>query len=68
MNATGMLAVNSYDEFLKLVEVISKSYLFNVDKLIQPGIVILVGPSGSGKSKIAKTLLDDKPCLAKLKT
>ena len=68
MNATGMLAVNSYDEFLKLVEVISKSYLFNVDKLIQPDIVILVGPSGSGKSKIAKKLLDEKPVLEKLKT
>jgi len=68
MNATGVLAVNSYDEFLKLVEVISKSYSFNPDKLIEPGIVILVGPSGSGKSKIAKKLLDAKPQLEKLIT
>ena len=58
-DATGVLAVNTYDEFLKLVEIISDSYStkaqgFNPD---EPGIVVLVGPSGSGKTDIAKRLV-----------
>ncbi len=57
--ATGVLAVNNYDEFLKLVEVIADSY--NPKRVHpdvdQPGIVVLVGPSGSGKTEIAKKLV-----------
>ena len=58
-SATGMLAVNTYDEFLRLVEVIADSYSVHPDthSLHGPGIAVLVGPSGSGKSKIAKRLL-----------
>ena len=57
-DATGLLAVNNYDEFLKLVEVISDSYSVNRQAtLTEPGIVALVGPSGSGKSKIATRVL-----------
>lgn len=57
-DATGMLAVNNYDEFLKLVEVISESYSISKEtSLTEPGIVVLVGPSGSGKSKIATKVL-----------
>lgn len=57
-DATGMLAVNNYDEFLRLVEVISDSYSIGTDAaLTGPGIVVLVGPSGSGKSKIATKVL-----------
>ncbi len=57
--STGMLAVNTYDEFLKLVEVIAESYSVNADSgdLDDSNIVVLVGPSGSGKSKIATQLL-----------
>ena len=57
--ATGMLAVNNYDEFLKVVEVIAESYVAKEDSFSsdEPGIVVLVGPSGSGKSKIATRLL-----------
>ena len=57
--ATGMLAVNNYDEFLKLVEVIADSYSITQNRPAsdEPGIVVLVGPSGSGKSKIAKQVL-----------
>ncbi|MBQ8381733.1 MAG: hypothetical protein IJX47_00850 [Clostridia bacterium] len=58
--ATGMLAVTSYDEFLQLVEVIAGSYSVSADN--QPtgdaDIVVLVGPSGSGKSKLATRLLE----------
>lgn len=57
--ATGMLAVNNYDEFLKLVEVIADSYSVQSEALTAEDarIVVLVGPSGSGKSKIAARFL-----------
>ena len=56
--ATGVLAVNNYNEFLKLVEVISDSYSTRQEnyKLSQPSVVVLVGPSGSGKTEIAEQL------------
>lgn len=58
-DATGVLAVNTYDEFLKLVEVISDSYSTKAQHFDpeQSGIVVLVGPSGSGKTDIAKRLV-----------
>ena len=66
--ATGVLAVNTYDEFLKLVEVISDSYSIKPEtkNLKQPGIVVLVGPSGSGKNEVAKKLTRKKKCFHKL--
>ena len=57
-DATGMLSVNNYNEFLKLVEVIADSYnpkRGNIS-LNEPGVIVLVGPSGSGKNEIAKQL------------
>ena len=65
-NASGMLAVNNYDEFLKLVEVITKSYSYVEQELKGPGIIVLVGPSGSGKTEIEKKLLDKCENLEKL--
>lgn len=58
-DATGLLSVTNYDEFLKLVEVISESYSIPKETAAwdEPGIVVLVGPSGSGKSKIASKVL-----------
>ena len=69
-NATGMLAVNTYDEFLKLVEVITKSYSSVPEKINKdhPSIVVLVGPSGSGKTKIATRLLQRTNVFTKLKS
>ena len=65
--ATGMLAVNNYAEFLKLVEVIAESYSVSESATAQnPNIVVLVGPSGSGKSKIAARLLKKAPQFQKL--
>ena len=61
-DATGLLAVNTYDEFLKLVEIISNSYAIG-DKTqdnTEPGVVVLVGPSGSGKNEVAKKLMKKK--------
>ena len=54
--ATGMLAVNNYEEFLKLVEVIGESYI-SPENNGEHKIAVLVGPSGSGKTKIATRLL-----------
>lgn len=66
--ATGMLAVNNYEEFLKLVEVIADSYSVTAQeqKRKNSSIVVLVGPSGSGKSKIATKVLAQTPNLEKL--
>ena len=67
-DATGVLAVNNYEEFLKLVEVISDSYSVRsqVKDPKEPGIVVLVGPSGSGKTEVAKKLVRKKKCFEKL--
>lgn len=68
--ATGILAVNNYDEFLKLVEIIAGSYSA-IEKplsLDNPSIVVLVGPSGSGKNEVAQTLLNECSAFEKLTT
>ncbi len=66
--ATGMLAVNNYEEFLKLVEVIAESYsaIPHSETPENPDIVVLVGPSGSGKSKIATRFLAENENFEKL--
>ena len=66
--ATGILAVNNYDEFLKLVEVIAGSYSIKTDPfaLKEPSIVVLVGPSGSGKNEVARALLKRSDVFEKL--
>ena len=66
--ATGMLAVNNYEEFLKLVEVIANSYSVNDESAAgeDADIVVLVGPSGSGKSKLATRLLNKSDRFEKL--
>ena len=58
-DATGMLAVNTYDEFLRLVEVIAEGYNLKPDlhDPNEPGIVVLVGPSGSGKNEVARQIM-----------
>jgi len=67
-DATGVLAVNTYDEFLKLVEVIADSYDPKPAQRSpeQPGIVVLVGPSGSGKTEVARQLIKKSKMFEKL--
>mgnify|MGYP003296012994 CR=1 FL=1 len=67
-SATGMLAVNNYDEFLKIVEVIAESYstVARPQAKTKPEIVVLVGPSSSGKSKIATRFLEERGDFEKL--
>lgn len=66
--ATGVMAVNTYDEFLKLVEVIAGSYQARPveEPLSKPCAVVLVGPSGSGKNAVAQGLLERADCFEKL--
>ena len=67
-DATGMLAVNTYDEFLKLVEVIIEGYNPHLREQEKdgPGIVVLVGPSGSGKNQVARKMLKKSRSFEKL--
>ena len=66
--ATGMLAVNNYEEFLKLVEVIANSYsaVAETETPEDHRIAVLVGPSGSGKSRIATRFLEQSDRYEKL--
>ena len=54
-----MLAVNYYDEFLKIVEIIAESYSAKRSEASpkDSDIIVFVGPSGSGKSKLATRVL-----------
>ncbi len=67
-DATGMLAVNNYNEFLRVVEVIADSYSVRPERysLEEASVVVLVGPSGSGKSKIARWVLEKTDRFEKL--
>ena len=67
-DATGMLAVNTYDEFLKLVEVIAEGYNLKPNQIDPevPGVVVLVGPSGSGKNEIARKMVKKSKNFEKL--
>ncbi len=67
-HATGVLAVNTYDEFLKLVETISDGYnpKAKTNFTDQPGVLVLVGPSGSGKNEVAQEILRQSDGFEKL--
>lgn len=56
-DATGVLSVNGYDDFLQLVHQIKLSMVESVHSLSHPAIIALVGPSGSGKHKMMEQLL-----------
>lgn len=66
--ATGIMAVNNFDEFLKFVEIIANNYSTKHEALSPDsnGIVVLVGPSGSGKNDIAHELLSQTDAFEKL--
>lgn len=54
---TGILAVNNYDEFINLFDVICDSYSSRTPSFRSPTILALVGPSASGKTAIADELV-----------
>lgn len=53
---SGLLSVNSYDDFLHLVDMICHAFAGERPALSKGGVVCLVGPTGSGKNEVAKEL------------
>lgn len=56
MDMSGLLSVNSYDDFLQLCKMILNSFTEKISDLTLGGVICLVGPSGSLKNEIAKAL------------
>lgn len=63
---SGVLAVNTYDDFLHIVEVIRESHIR--PDLDDGGVICLVGPSGSGKTAIMTELTKDENFVKPLTT
>lgn len=65
---SGLLSVNSYDDFLHLVEIIRNALVDERPDLSSGGVVCLVGPTGSRKNDIARELVEsygmEKPITA----
>lgn len=59
-NLSGLLSVNSYDDFLHLCEMACNSFTEKSPNLTDGGVLCLVGPSGSMKNDIAKILVERK--------
>lgn len=56
---TGLLSVNTIQEFVLLVKQIIQASHARNRKVETPSVLALVGPSGSGKTQIAKSLCKD---------
>ena len=56
MDMTGILAVNSYSDFLQLCKMIRNSFNEKINDVSSGGVICLVGPSGSLKNEIANEL------------
>ena len=53
---SGLLSVNTYDDFLHLVDMICHAFADERPDLSGGGVVCLVGPTGSGKNEVARAL------------
>ncbi len=53
---SGLLSVNSYDDFLHFCEMVRNSFSETFPNLGEGGVLCLVGPSGSSKTEIASGL------------
>ena len=53
---SGLLSVNSYDDFMHFCEMVRNSFSEKFPKLKNGGVLCLVGPSGSLKTEIANGL------------
>lgn len=53
---SGLLSVNSYDDFLHFCEMVRNSFSESFPTLGNGGVLCLVGPSGSSKTEIANGL------------
>lgn len=57
-NLSGTLAVNNFDDFLHLIDILFSNTLEETN-LSSGGIVCLVGPSGSGKTAVTEELIKE---------
>ena len=53
---SGILSVNSYEDFLHLCNMVRNSFTDKTPDLTHGGVICLVGPSGSLKNEIARAL------------
>ncbi|MBE6690302.1 MAG: hypothetical protein E7590_03345 [Ruminococcaceae bacterium] len=54
---SGLLSVNTYEDFLHLVEILREASAAPGPDLSKGGLICLVGPTGSGKNEIAAELV-----------
>ena len=59
-DVTGLLSVNTLDDFLQLIHQIKSSIAGIANELHTPSVVALVGSSGSGKTEWMKKILENK--------
>ena len=57
VHLSGLLSVNSYDDFLHLVGILRMASAAPKPDLAKGGVVCLVGPTGTGKNEVAATLV-----------
>ncbi len=55
---SGLLSVNSYDDFLHLVKMVRHAFVADKPDLRDGGALCLVGPTGSRKNEIARKLAE----------
>lgn len=60
---TGMLSISTYREFLTLVDMVKESESMNP---CPPEAIVLVGPSGAGKKKLAEKLVAAEPKICRV--
>lgn len=53
---SGLLSVNSYDDFLHLVDMVCRAFSEVTPRLSNGGVLCLVAPTGSGKNAVAREL------------
>ena len=62
-NLSGVLAVNTYEEFMVLVDQIKTAMVENIPMPDEPCVYAIVGPSGSRKQGLASTIRNKKNCV-----
>ena len=67
-DATGVLTVNTYDEFLKLIDIIKNRYNDNTLNVKEPKIIALIGPTGTRKNKIIEEITKKQNNISRIKT
>ncbi|MCQ2423612.1 MAG: hypothetical protein MJ088_01785 [Clostridia bacterium] len=57
---SGLLSVNTYDDFIHLAKLVRNSFVEKAPDLSKGGVLCLVGASGTGKTQIASLLTADE--------